>query len=279
MQLNHESKELYTIMTTQLTTSRILTFLLICLFSLTACQPQAVATSAPDSQPTQAPTVPTAAAASSENSNVINANITLDPALTQDADSLKVSQYLYDGLVKLDSSGKPQPALAESWVVSDDQLDYIFTLRANAAFSDGTPITPDIVADNFNRWFDPQNPLHDNGNYATWQNIFQGFHGEKGADKRPKSQVDGIQKVDFNTVLIHLNRLEPKLLTYLADPAFAILKTDALAADSKYGGRNSKVISSGPYVISSWTDAGLTLSPNPKYWGTAPQGDLKFTWH
>jgi len=265
------------IMTPYLTPSRIPAFLLICLFLLTACQPKTIVTDEPNPPPTQAPVAATSPTLT-DNPNVVSANITLDPALTQDVDSLKVSRYLYEGLVSLDSSGKVQPALAESWVVSDDQLDYIFTLRGNAVFSDGTPITPDIVADNFNRWFDPQNSLHGKGNYATWQNIFQGFHGEKSADKRPKSQVDGIQKVDFNTVLIHLNRLEPKMLTYLADPAFAILKTDALAADSKYGGRNSKIISSGPYVISSWTDAGLTLSPNPKYWGTAPQGDLKFVW-
>jgi ABC-type transport system substrate-binding protein len=265
-------------MTSYLTPSRIVTFLFTFVFLLTACQPQATATDKPNlPPPTEAPAA-VASPAPTESPNVISANITLDPALTQDADSLKVSQYLYEGLVSLDASGNPQPALAESWVVSDDQLDYIFKLRGNAAFSDGTLITPDIVADNFNRWFDPQSPLHGNGNYVTWEKIFLGFHGEKSADKRPKSTVDGIQKVDFNTVLIHLNRVEPKMLTYLADPAFAILKTGALAADAKYGGRNSTIISSGPYVVSSWTDAGLTLSPNPKYWGTAPKGDLKFTW-
>jgi ABC-type transport system substrate-binding protein len=265
-------------MNAYLTPSRTPIFLLVCLFLLTACQPQAVvATDEPSLPSTQAPAV-AASPAPAENPNAISKDITLDPALTQDADSLMVSRYLYEGLVGLDSSGNVQPALAESWVVSDDQLDYIFTLRANAAFSDGTVITPDIVADNFNRWFDPQSPLHGNGNYAAWEKIFLGFHGEKGADKRPKSTVDGIQKVDFNTVLIHLNRLEPKMLIYLADPAFAILKTDALAADAGYGGRNSTIISSGPYIVSSWTDAGLTLSPNPKYWGTAPQDDLKFTW-
>jgi peptide/nickel transport system substrate-binding protein len=139
-----------------------------------------------------------------------------------------VSRYVYECLVTLDAGGTPQPALAESWVVSEDQLDYIFKLRGNAAFSDGTTITPDIVVDNFNRWFDPQNSLHGNGNYAAWQKMFLGFLGEKGDDKRPVSTVDGIQKVDFNTVLIHLNRLEPNLLVYLADPAFAILKTDFL---------------------------------------------------
>ncbi len=268
-------------MTTYLTQSRILTLLLSFVFLLTACQPQTESTPPATEQPTQPPTQAPAVEAApveTESPAAINPNITLDPALTQDVDSLMVSQYVYEGLVSLDASGNPQPALAESWVVSDDQLDYIFKLRTNAAFDDGTPITPDIVAENFNRWFDPQSPLHGNGNYATWQEIFLGFHGEKGEDKRPKSTVDGIQKVDFNTILIHLNRLEPNLLTYLADPAFAILKTDALAADSAYGGRNSAIISSGPYIVSSWTDEGLTLSPNPKYWGTAPQDDLKFVW-
>lgn len=269
-------------MAAYLTKSRILTFLLTLAFVLTACKLQAESTpAATEPQPTPLPTQAAPVEASptqAESLVAINPNISLDPALTRDADSHMVSQYIYEGLVSLDASGNLQPALAESWVASDDQLDYIFTLRANAMFSDGTPITPDVVAENFNRWFDPQHPLHGNGNYAAWQEIFLGFHGEKAEDKRPKSMVDGIQKVDFNTVLIHLNRLEPNLLTYLANPAFAILNTNALAADSAYGGRDSTIISSGPYVVSSWTDAGLTLSPNPKYWGTKPQEDLKFIW-
>jgi ABC-type transport system substrate-binding protein len=270
------------IMSNYLNQSRILTFLLT-FFLLTACELQAkstpTATEEPALPPTQAPaTVEPSPTQAEEGPVAINPNITLDPALTQDADSLMVSQYIYEGLVSLDASENPQPALAESWVVSDDQLDYIFKLRANASFSDGTPVTPDVVAENFNRWFDPQHPLHGNGNYVVWQKTFLGFHSEKGADKRPVSTVDGIQKVDFNTVLIHLNRLEPKLLTYLADPAFAILSTEALMTDSAYGGRASTIISSGPYVVSSWADDGLTLSPNPKYWGTKPQEDLKFVW-
>ena len=136
-----------------------LSFLLICLLLLTGCQPTANPTPV---SATELPAQPTAGsqaveespAPTEENLVAINPNLALDPALTQDADSLMVSRYVYEGLVTLDADGKPQPALAESWVVSDDQLDYIFKLRGNAAFSDGTTITPDIVADNFNRWFD-----------------------------------------------------------------------------------------------------------------------------
>jgi ABC-type transport system substrate-binding protein len=258
-----------------------LSFLLTSLLLLTGCQPKSESTLTV----TEAPAQPSAPAPATEEAApavdktaAINLNITLDPALTEDADSLMVSRHIYEGLVKLDSDGNLQPALAESWVISDDQLDYIFKLRGNAAFSDGTIITPDIVVDNFNRWFDPQSPLHGNGNYVSWQRVFLGFLGEKGEDKRPISTVDGIQKVDFNTVLIHLNRLEPNLLVYLADPAFAILKPAALASDSAFGRRGSNIISSGPYMVSAWTDEGLVLSPNPNYWGEKPQEDLKFIW-
>ena len=251
--------------------------LLTSLLLLTACQP-ATETATEAAQPTEAAVVteplplPVDALPTQ-----ISADISLDPALTQDADSLLVAQYLYDGLVSLGTDGEPRPALAESWVISEDQLDYIFTLRPGAVFSDGTPITPDIVAENFNRWFDPQSPLRGSGDYATWGRIFLGFHGEKGADDRAKSSVDGIQKVDVNTVLIHLNRPVPDLLKHLADPAFAILNPAALASGN-YGGQDSTIISSGRYVVSSWTDAGLVLAPNPAYWGDKPAASVNFTY-
>lgn len=259
------------------TFSRYLFVLVLTSLFIAACQPKP-ATATEEAQPTEAPVVATQPPAQTEAlPTQISADINLDPALAQDADSLMISQYLYQGLVRLGADGKPHPALAESWVISDDQLDYIFTLRSTAAFSDGTPITPDIVADNFNRWFDPQSPLRGNGDYAAWGRIFLGFHGEKGADDRPKSSVDGIQKVDVNTVLIHLNRPVPELLTYLADPAFSILSPSALASGT-YGGRDSAFLSSGPYVVSSWTDEGLVLGPNPKYWEGQPANELKFVW-
>lgn len=258
---------------------RSFTLFFVVLMLLSACQPKATDTPvAEEAPPTEAVNIATQPPVQEEALPMqISADLNLDPALAQDADSLMISQYLYEGLVRLGTDGEAHPALAESWVVSDDQLDYIFTLRSTAMFSDGTQITPDIVADNFNRWFDPQSPLRGSGDYATWGRIFLGFHGEKGPDNRAKSSVDGIQKVDINTVLIHLNRPVPDLLKYLADPAFAILNPAALASGA-YGNQGSAIISSGPYVVSSWTETELVLGPNPNYWNTKPTGELKFTY-
>jgi ABC-type transport system substrate-binding protein len=264
---------------------RLFALLIVTMVLLAGCGPQAAtetqpapppATEVPATQPVEQPTA-TLAPAPDESAITISANLLLDPALAQDADSLKVSQYLYAGLVSLDAGGSAQPALAASWVISDDTLDYIFTLRPDAAFSDGTPITSDTIVTNFNRWFDPQSTLRGSGDYASWKKLFLGFLGEKEADGRPVSPVDGIEKVDALTVIIHLNRPMPELLTNLADPALSILKPEALA-DSKYGTSSVPVIASGPYQVASWTDSGLTLSPNPAYRGTPAEGDLKFIW-
>ncbi len=49
------------------------------------------------------------------------------------------------GLVRFDAAGEIEPALAQSWIVSDDGLRYIFRL-APATWSDGSRVTAEQVA-------------------------------------------------------------------------------------------------------------------------------------
>lgn len=44
------------------------------------------------------------------------------------------------------------PWLAESWDVSEDATEYVFRLREDVTFSDGTPLTADVVAANFDHF-------------------------------------------------------------------------------------------------------------------------------
>jgi peptide/nickel transport system substrate-binding protein len=45
---------------------------------------------------------------------------------------------VFEGLTRIDQRGQVQPALAESWAVSDDGLVYTFDLRAGVKFHDGS---------------------------------------------------------------------------------------------------------------------------------------------
>lgn len=205
--------------------------------------------------------------------------IRFDPAVATDSDTLLLCDLIYDGLTQLDQDGNPQPALALSWTVSDDQLDYVVTLRQDAAFQDGTPFDADVVLDNFNRWFDPLNALHVPDSFSGWETEFLGFKGDLDDDQQPLSTFDGIEKVDNYTVLIHLNRPVPDLMVKLAKSNFLMLDPALLAsAGEAYGTSSENTSGTGAYLISAWTDTGLEFAPNASYWGTVPEDTLTFGW-
>ena len=56
-----------------------------------------------------------------------------------------VDRLLFTGLIRFDERGLPYPDLAESWGVNEEGTIYNFTLRSNAVWHDGAPITSDDV--------------------------------------------------------------------------------------------------------------------------------------
>lgn len=56
-----------------------------------------------------------------------------------------VNRLLFSGLIRFDSHGLPQPDLAESWGTTEDGTVYNFTLRSNAVWHDGRPVTTDDI--------------------------------------------------------------------------------------------------------------------------------------
>jgi len=69
-------------------------------------------------------------------------NPVLDWSNSPDRD---VDRLLYSGLMRFDSRGLPEPDLAESWGATEDGTIYNFTLRPNALWHDGQPVTSDDV--------------------------------------------------------------------------------------------------------------------------------------
>ena len=76
--------------------------------------------------------------------------VCVDPQQTSLTTSLNVGRQLVDSLIDQDpETGELVPWLAESWEASDDLTSYTFTLAEGVTFSDGTPLTSDVVAANF----------------------------------------------------------------------------------------------------------------------------------
>lgn len=82
-------------------------------------------------------------------------NPVLDAASQVDRD---VDRLLFRGLVRFDAHGSPEPDLAESWAVSADATLYTVTLRADARWHDGEPVTSDDVIYTFSKLQDEDFP-------------------------------------------------------------------------------------------------------------------------
>lgn len=70
------------------------------------------------------------------------ANPNLQPL---DPPSAFLTEAVAQGLVRFDSNGEIEPALAQSWIFSDDGLRYTFRIR-RAQWADGSPVTAQQVA-------------------------------------------------------------------------------------------------------------------------------------
>jgi len=71
----------------------------------------------------------------------------IDPDNSQnDTAARNILPLLFDSLVSLDEQGRPKPALAASWEIATNNQRWQFRLRPGVTFSDGAPLSSEIVA-------------------------------------------------------------------------------------------------------------------------------------
>ena len=82
----------------------------------------------------------------------------LDPHKTVKAGTREVMFNVFEGLLKPDASGNLNPAVAESYTVSEDHLLYTFKLRTGVKFHNGQEVTPEDVIWSYQRCGDANAP-------------------------------------------------------------------------------------------------------------------------
>jgi len=103
----------------------------------------------------------------------------LDPAAVTAVNDFRILMNLYDGLVRYqDGTLEVEPALAESWNISDDGTVYTFNLRQDVTFHDGAPFNAEAVKFNFDRMLDEEHPYHHTGPFPV---VFLQCHSRNGS--------------------------------------------------------------------------------------------------
>lgn len=171
--------------------------------------------------------------------------LTLNPIGANDNGSIFMIVQIFDTLVETQDAPIPQPAIAESWTVSDDSLTWTFNLRQGVQFSNGDPVTCEDVKFSIDRFADPE------------VNVSYGGFG---------SSIESTECVDDATFVIQLNRVEGAFLDYLSTfiPSIIPKAVYEEMGDEAFG---EMPVGSGPYMVTEWTRGErLVLERNPYYW-------------
>lgn len=188
---------------------------------------------------------------------------TLDPQLAFSLPEQRIGAALFENLLAVDpKTGDPRPGLAESWSVSTDGLTWTFTLRSDAAWSDGTSITAQTVVDSWLRALNPDTGAP----YAFLITDLIKGAAEYNAGKGPAEEV-AITAVDERTFRLTTISPSPYVPDLLPQAAFAVLPMHVVTGHQKDWATPATFVGNGPFLLAEWKPHGrIMVTKNPGYW-------------
>lgn len=195
----------------------------------------------------------------------------LDPYLVRGAVEWTIVGGLFEALVSPDMATlEPRPGVAERWEVSADGLSYTFHLRANAAWSDGTPVTARDFEYGARRLLAPKFAASHAEN-----NLFfvKGARDYQAGVSKDFSTV-GVKVKDERTIEFTLERPTPFFLSamylFFPVPQAAVEKFAPIDERVNNWIRPGNLVGNGPFVLKSWRqNQGVVLVRNERYWDAA----------
>lgn len=190
---------------------------------------------------------------------------TLDTSLATDGLSFDVIEQFTDGLLDYDKDGTLIPRIATALPeVSADGLTYTFTLREDAKWSNGDPVTANDFVFSWRRLADPAT--------ASEYNYMVQTAGILNADEvvagtLPTTDL-GVKADGDYKLVVTLSAPVPYFNQLMAFPVFNPLN-EAFVTEKgdQYALSVDNVLSNGPFVLTSWTPgSGWELKKNEDYY-------------
>jgi oligopeptide transport system substrate-binding protein len=203
---------------------------------------------------------------------------TLDPGQTQYPYETAVLRAISEPLLKptADLNGVA-PAAAESYEVTNNGTMYVFHLRANAQYWDGSAVKAQDFVYAWQRLIDPRLAALNGPFFAAA--ILNGDGVLLLDPQRDASRIDaalatlGLKAVDDLTFQVTLSHPDPAFVWIAAMPAGAPIRQDVVTKyGDKWAGTTESLVTNGPFRATEMVpNDHITVVPNKNYWGTKPK--------
>jgi ABC-type oligopeptide transport system substrate-binding subunit/class 3 adenylate cyclase len=189
--------------------------------------------------------------------------VTLDPAMSSDIYSGVVIDHLFSGLVNVSPELDILPGVARSWEVLEGGRRYVFHLRDDVHWSDGTLVTAEDFCFAWKRVLDPATGAP----WAPYLYDVKGaaaFHGGQVSDPNHV----GVRAVDDFTLAVELDEPAAYFLQLLAFKVTYPIPRHVLEAHGEAWSQMENIVANGPFRLQAWQRGeSMTLVRNPKYHG------------
>lgn len=179
-----------------------------------------------------------------------------------------INRNIYEGLADLNfATGEAEPALAESWEISEDNLTYTFHLRQGVLYHDVPGIewtdgSREVKAEDF--VFAAHIYNSEDETISQHPEIMDGVVGAEAHRTGEAETIEGIQALDDYTLEITLEA--PNRLFFSAGPG-GLVAVPQEAYEQLGENFNTQPVGTGPFMFVEWLrDDKLTLAKNPEYW-------------
>ncbi|MBQ0368115.1 peptide ABC transporter substrate-binding protein [Providencia rettgeri] len=186
----------------------------------------------------------------------------LDPVKSVGLTEAQVMRDLFEGLVNQDDHGKPIPGVAQHWDTADNRI-WTFTLRPDAHWSNGDPVTAQDFVYSWQRLVSPgtTSPF-------AWFAALAGINNAQDIidGKLPVEQL-GVEAVDTRTLKITLNKPVPYFPSLTAN--FSLFPVHQETVE-KFGNdwiKAGNLVGNGAFILSDRVvNEKIVLVPNKNYW-------------
>lgn len=175
-----------------------------------------------------------------------------DPA-QDDVGTGEAGRNIAETLTWVDANNIPRPLLVERWKPSEDAKEWTLYLQQGVKFNNGKDFTAGDVVWNFQHWLDPKvgSPLRDRFSFLS---------------------PSGIEKVDDNTIKLHLDRASYGIPWSLCHYTALIMPEGG--CDDFYRGDAKSAVGTGPFLMKEFLpDERMELVRREDYWQKGVDGN------